>query len=85
MTLLAVFGDDCEGPPTFNSGVWEITLMESPEMPLEEGVVDGNLAECILIATTAKKQRVEVQWKTLDHAEKEVCFGRQRQGGAGMD
>ena len=67
---LVVFGDDCE--PLSNSGVWEITLTESPEMPLEEGVVDGNLAECILIATTAKKQRVEVQWKTLDHAEKEL-------------
>ena len=62
------FGDDCESPLT-ETGLWEITLTEASEFSHAEDVVDGNLAECILIASTAKKQRVEVQWRTLNDTD----------------
>ena len=68
---LFAFGDDCQsndGEP----GLWEISFQEVFDLSSDTDVTDGQLAECILIATTAKKQRVEVQWRNLSESDKEL-------------
>jgi len=68
---LFAFGDDCQsnnGEP----GLWEISFQEVFDLSSDTDVTDGQLAECILIATTAKKQRVEVQWRNLSDSDKEL-------------
>ena len=68
---LFAFGDDCQsnnGEP----GLWEISFQEVFDLSSDTDVTDGQLAECILIATTAKRQRVEVQWRNLSDSDKEL-------------
>eukprot|EP00435_Cladocopium_sp_Y103_P056318 s71_g19.t1 len=62
---LVCFGDDVEGPPN-KPGVWEIYVHDAVDLSHEGDVASSELAEVILLATTAKKQRVEVQWRELD-------------------
>ena len=64
-----MFGDDCHHPQ--DPGVWELTV-EDPCVELNSTVADSQLAECILIATTAKKQRVEVQWRQLNEHDRKL-------------
>ena len=61
------FGDDVEFPQN-NSGVWEINLCEydqSLQPEKEEELVHVFLAEQVLLASTARKQKVEVQYRSL--------------------
>ena len=68
---LAVFGEDCQSP-LLDSGVWEVSFQESFDLSTDTDVTDGQLAECILIATAAKKQRVEVKWRNLSDSDKSL-------------
>ena len=68
------FGDDVEFPQN-DSGVWEINLCEydqslSPEK--EEEMVHVFLAEQVLLASTARKQKVEVQYRSLSDEDKKL-------------
>ena len=67
------FGDDCELPES-GLGVWEITLEDGPPREVEEGLLceSPELLEWSLIATGARKQRVEVQWKNLGEGERQL-------------
>ena len=58
-----LFGDDWEVPQQ-GVGVWEISLEDGPPKMVEECLVSESpeLLEWSLIATGARKQRVEVQW-----------------------
>ena len=66
---LIAFGDDLD-TPLVSEGVWEISLEEMAELSPTTEVTEVQLAECILLATTAKKQRVEVQWRNLNDKDK---------------
>ena len=65
------FGDDVEGPEN-NPGIWEVHVHDMIDLPFEEEVANAEMAEFILLATTAKKQRVEVRWKDLTEEHKKL-------------
>ena len=62
------FGDDIQ--PSATPGVWEIEINEMLDIPHEEDLADKEFAEFILVATAAKRQRVEVRWRDLDDHDK---------------
>ena len=68
-----LFGDDWEVPKR-GVGVWEIALENGPPKDVEECLVSESpeLLEWSLIATGARKQRVEVQWKDLEEGERQL-------------
>ena len=68
---LIAFGDDIDSPLQ-EAGLWEISINDAFDLSTETDVTEGQLAECILVATTAKKQRVEVQWRALDDHDREL-------------
>eukprot|EP00435_Cladocopium_sp_Y103_P032161 s399_g8.t1 len=68
---LFCFGDDVVGEIQ-KPGVWEIHLNQEWDTPEKEEFADGNLAECILLATAAKKQRVEVRWRDLNEHDRQL-------------
>eukprot|EP00435_Cladocopium_sp_Y103_P038988 s374_g10.t1 len=68
---LFCFVDDATNPPSTN-GVWEIEINEELDIPHEEDLATKEFAEFILVATAAKKQRVEVRWRDLDDHDKRL-------------
>ena len=71
---LPCFGDDVEFPQN-DSGVWEINLCEydqSLSPGKEEEMVHVFLAEQVLLASTARKQKVEVQYRSLSDEDKKL-------------
>eukprot|EP00435_Cladocopium_sp_Y103_P039780 s1807_g10.t1 len=70
-----LFGDDLD-PDVGEEGFWEIGLDWGPQKDIEEIMLcesPGDL-EWSLLATGARKQRVEVQWKTLTESERQLFF-----------
>ena len=68
-----MFGDDWEVDPG-EKGFWEINV-ECPPIGVVEGSMfceSPELLEWACLATGARKQRVEVQWKTLGENERKL-------------
>ena len=69
---LICFGDDVSEDPAV-PGVWEIEIPHSfDDVPTHDEISNTHFAECVLLATTAKKQRVEVQWRQLDKHDQDL-------------
>ena len=69
---LFCFGDDLNRDPQ-SPGIWEIDLsQEWDEPPQNQGWAESHLVEYVLLATTAKKQRVEVQWRNLNDHDRQL-------------
>jgi hypothetical protein len=66
---LICFGDDIAGPPQV-PGLWEIEINDVPDIPHKQDLANKDFAEMILVATTAKKQRVEVKWRDLNEHDR---------------
>ena len=68
-----MFGDDWEVDPG-EKGFWEVNV-ECPPIGVVEGSMfceSPELLEWACLATGARKQRVEVQWKTLGESERKL-------------
>ena len=81
---LCSFGDDVEGPPN-KPGVWEIQVHETFEEPPASDAAKNEQADFILLATMAKKQRVEVQWKELDEESRKLFQKAKDKGSQSLD
>ena len=81
---LVCFGDDC-WQNVSEPGIWEIELTDE-YFHEETNDISAQFAECILLATSAKKQRVEVQWRTLnDHDRQLFSKAKDKEIGAWID
>ena len=68
-----LFGDDCQVDPG-EEGFWEIGI-DCPPIGVAESVMcceSPEILEWVCLATGARKQRVEVQWKNLGESEKKL-------------
>ena len=77
---LPCFGDDVE-IPQYQPGVWEKEICECQEDLLpghEHEHAHVLFAEQALLATTARKQKVEVQYKTLSPKDQELFDGAKK-------
>ena len=82
---LCAFGDDVILEPQ-KPGVWEVNLGEEVDIPHHEEVAEKDFAEFILLATSAKKQRIEVQWRNLnDHDRQLFTQAKAKEVGAWLE
>ena len=82
---LCAFGDDVILEPQ-KPGVWEVNLGEEVDIPHHEEVAEKDFAEFILLATSAKKQRIEVQRRNLnDHDRQLFTQAKAKEVGAWLE